>query len=87
MFTALTRRVLCFTRMCQVPGCSGRAPKDLKTGVIILIYSTGRETGECFNYRGVTSASMEKCNTQCLEKRCRETIEPMLEDAHASQYV
>ena len=63
--------------MCQVSRCSGREPKDW---VIVPIHNKG-DRSECTNYRGISLLSLPgKLYAKCLEERCREIIEPELDD-------
>jgi len=67
MLKALNREVLWPTRLCEVAWCSVKTPKDGQTGVIIPMCKK-RDRSKCTN------------NAKCLEKRCREIIEPELDD-------
>jgi len=76
---ALNRGVLGLTRVCQVARATGHLT-DWQTGVILSIHKKGNMS-ECTNcWVPLSLASLEKCIAKCLEQRCREIIEPKLED-------
>jgi len=76
---ALNRGVLGLTRVCQVTRAPGHLT-DWQTGVILSIHKKGNMS-ECTNcWVSLSLASLEKCIAKCLEQRCREIIEPKLED-------
>jgi len=68
------------THMCQMAWCCGRPSKDWKTEVISPIHNKG-DRSEWANFRCISLLSFPgKVYAKCLEKRCREIIEPQLED-------
>ena len=57
------------------------APKQSQTSVIIPIYKKG-DKRKCTNYRGIfLIRAPGKVYANCLEKKCREIVEPKLTDA------
>ena len=72
--------VLWLTRVCQVAWKNGKVPKDWQSSVIIPIFKKG-DRKECTNYRGISLLSLPgKVFAKCLERRCREIVEPQLDD-------
>ena len=68
------------TRVCQIAWKIGKSPKEWQTGMIIPILKKG-DRKECTNYRGISLLSLPgKVYAKCLERRCREVVEPKLED-------
>ena len=68
------------TKMCQVARKLEKAPKDLQTGMIILIYKKG-DRKKCTNCQEISYLSIqEKVYAKCLERKCREIVESKLED-------
>ena len=67
--------------------CStGQALKQWQTSVIIPIHKKG-DKKKCTNYRGTSLISVPgKIYAKCLEKKCREIIEPKLTDAQGGFY-
>ena len=69
------------TRVCKVACSTGQAPKQWQTSVIIPIHKKG-DKRKCTNYRGISLISVPgKVYAKCLEKKCREIVEPKLTDA------
>ena len=69
------------TRVCKVACRTGQAPKQWQTSVIISIHKKG-DKRKCTNYRGISLISVPgKVYAKCLEKKCREIVEPLLTDA------
>ena len=69
------------TRVCKVACRTGQAPKQWQTSVIIFIHKKG-DKKKCTNYRGISLISVPgKVYAKCLEKKCREIVEPKLTDA------
>ena len=69
------------TRVCQVACKTGQAPKQWQTSVVIPIHKKG-DKKKCNNYRGISLISVPgKVYAKCLEKKCREIVEPKLTDA------
>ena len=69
------------TRVCKVACRTGQAPKQWQTGVIMSIHKKG-DKRKCTNYRGISFISVPgKVYAKCLEKKCREIVEPKLTDA------
>ena len=68
------------TRVCQVAWKTGKTPKEWQTGVIIPIFKKG-DRKQCTNYRGISLLSLPgKVYAKCLERKCRQIVEPILED-------
>ena len=68
------------TRVCQLG-----APKQManQCGTVIPIYKKG-DKRKCTNYRGISLISVPgKVYAKCLEKNCREIVEPELTDAES----
>ena len=73
--------VLWLTRVCQLAWKLGAAPKEWQTGTIIPIFKKG-DRKDCNNYRGISLLSLPgKVYAKCLERRCREIVEPLLEES------
>ena len=69
------------TRVCKVACSTGQAPKQWQTSVIIPIHKKG-DKRKCTNYRGISLISVPgKVYAKCIEKKCREVVEPLLTDA------
>ena len=69
------------TRVCKVACSTGQAPKQRQTSMIISIHKKG-DKKKCTNYRGISLISVPgKVYAKCLEKKCREIVEPKLTDA------
>ena len=71
------------TRVCKVACRTRQAPKQWQTSVIIIIpvHKKGDQR-KCTNYRGISLISVpDKVYAKCLEKKCREIVEPKLTDA------
>ena len=69
------------TRVCKVAWKTGKVPKQWQTSVLIPIHKKG-DKKKCTNYRGISLLSLPgKVYAKCLERRCREIVEPQLEDA------
>ena len=69
------------TRVCQVACRTGQAPKQWQTGVVIPIHKKG-DKRKCINYRGISLISLPgKVWSKCLEKKCREVVQPKLTEA------
>ena len=69
------------TCVCKVTCSTGQAPKQWQTSVIIPIHKKGGKR-KCTNYRGISIISVPgKVYATCLEKKCREIVEPKLTDA------
>ena len=69
------------TRVCKVACSTGQAPKQWQTSVIIPIHKKG-DKRKCTNYRGISLISVPgKVYAKCLEKKCREIVEPLPTDA------
>ena len=72
--------ILWLTKVCQPAFKLGKTPKDWQTGVIIPIYKKG-DHKQCANNRGISVLSLPgKVYVKCLERRCRQTVEPALEN-------
>ena len=82
MLKAMSIYGVCWlTRVCKVACSTGQAPKQWRTGVIIPIHKKGDQR-KCTNYRGISFISVPgKVYAKCLEKKCREIVEPKLTDA------
>ena len=69
------------TRVCKVACRTGQAPKQWKISVIIPIQEKG-DKRKCPSYRGISLISVPgKVYAKCIEKKCREIVEPKLTDA------
>ena len=69
------------THVCKVACRTGQAPKQWQTNVIIPIHKK-RDKRKCTNYRRISLISVPgKVYAKCLEKKCREIVEPKLTDA------
>ena len=69
------------TRVCKVACSTGQAPKQWQTIVIIPIHKKG-DKRKCTNNGGISLISVPgKVYAKCLEKKCREIVEPKLTDA------
>ena len=81
MLKALTGEgILWLTRVCLVAWKLDKTPRDWQTGVIIPIFKKG-DRKQCTNYRGISLLSLPgKVYAKCLERKCRELVEPKLED-------
>ena len=72
------------TRVCKVACRTGQAPKQWQTSVIIPIHKKG-DKRKCTNYRGISLISVPgKICAKCLEKKCREIVEPKRTHAQCS---
>ena len=72
--------ILWLTRVCQVVWKFGKTPRDWQTGVIIPIFKKG-DRKQCANYRGISLLSLPgKAYAKCLERKCREIVESILEN-------
>ena len=72
--------VLWLTRVFQVAWKLGKAPRDWQTVTIIPIFKKG-DRKDCANYRGISLLSLPgKVYAKCLERRCRDIVEPAMED-------
>ena len=61
--------------MCQVAWKIGTTPRDWQTGVIIPTFKKGDRT----KYRGISLLCLPgKGYAKCLERKCREIVEPKL---------
>jgi len=70
--------------VCQLAWCSERALKDWQTEVTIPMHKQ-EDRSECTNYQRISLPSLPgKVKAKCLEKRCREAIEPELNDTQRS---
>ena len=76
---ALTREgVLWLRRVCQVAWKFCKTPRDRKTGVILPIFKKG-DCKQYTNYRVISLLSVPgKVYAKCLERKCREILEPKL---------
>jgi len=80
MLRPLNQGVVWLTRVCQVAWCSGMALKHGQTGVIIPVRKNG-DRSEYINYRGISLLNLpRKVHAKCFEKRCREIMEPKVDD-------
>ena len=78
--------VRCLTRVCKVACRTGQAPKQWLISVMIPIHKKG-DKRKCTNYRGISLISVPgKVYAKCLEKKCREIVEPKLTDAQCAFY-
>ena len=69
------------TYVCQVSWKTGEVPKQWQTSVLIPIHKKG-DKKKCTNYRDISLLSLPgKVYAKCFEKRCREIVEPQLQDA------
>jgi len=82
LLKALDRGVLWLTRVYQVAWCSGGAPTDCQTGVIIPIHKQGES--ECNVYRSISLSMPGEVFANCLEKTCSKIIEPEMNDTQCS---
>ena len=70
------------TRICKVACRTGLTPKQWQTSVIIPIHKKG-DKRKFTNYRGIGLPLISvpgKVYAKCLEKKCREIVEPKLTD-------
>ena len=75
------------TSVCQVACRTGQAPKQWHISVVIPIHKKGDER-KCANCRGIFPIDAPgKVYAMCLEKKCRELVEPKLTDAHCSVWL
>ena len=82
MLMALNEGVRWLISVCQAAWKLRKTPKDWQTGVIIFIYKKD-DSEECTNYRRISLLSLPvKVYAKCLEKKCREIVESILEDSH-----
>ena len=75
--------VLWLTRVCKVACRTGQASKQWQTSVVTVthIYKKGHKR-KCTNDRGIFLISIPgKVYAKCLEKKCRDVVEPKLTDA------
>ena len=69
------------TRVCKVACRTGQEPKQWQTSVIIPIHKKEGKR-KYINCRGKALISVPgKVYANCLEKKCREIVEPILTDA------
>ena len=69
------------THVYQVAWKTGEVSKQWETSMLIPIHKKG-DKKKCSNYRGISLLSLPgKVYAKCLEKRCREIVEPQLQDA------
>ena len=72
------------THVCKVAcrtGHSEQAPKQWQNSAIMPIHKKG-DKRKCTNYRGISLITLPgKVYAKCLEKKCREIVEPKLADA------
>ena len=67
--------------VCQVAWKTSEVSKQWQTSVLISIHKKG-DKKKCTNFRGISLLSLPgKVNAKCLEKKCREIVEPQLWDA------
>ncbi len=72
--------ILWLTRICRLVWKTGKAPADWQTGVVVPIFKNGDQR-DCSNYRGITLLSLPgKVFARIIERRCREIIEPKIQD-------
>ena len=65
----------------QIAWKTGKVPKQWQTSVLILIHKKG-DKKKCTNHRGISLLNLPgKVYVKCLEKRCREIVEPQFQDA------
>ena len=70
------------TRVCKVACGTEQAPNQWQTRVIIIPIHKKEDKSKCTNYRGISLISVPgKVYAKCLEKKCREIVEPKLTDA------
>ena len=68
------------TKVCHVAWKVGKTPKDWQTGVIIPAYKKS-DRRECTNYWRISLLILpEKVYAKYLERKCREIVEPRLEN-------
>ena len=66
--------------MFEVAWKTGKLPKQWQTNVLIPIHKKG-DKKKCTNYRGISLLSLPgRVFAKCLKKRCREIVEPQLQD-------
>ena len=69
------------TGVFQVAWKTGEVPKQWQTSVFIFIHKKS-DKKKCINYRGISVLSLpRKVYAKCLKKRCREIVEPQLQEA------
>ena len=69
------------TRVCNVACRTGQAPKQWQTRVTTPIHKK-KDKRKCTNYRSIFLISVPgKVYAKCLEKKCREIVEPKLTNA------
>ena len=67
-------------QVCQVLWRFIKTTRDWQTGMIISILKKGYRK-QCTDYSGMSLLSLpEKVYANCLERKCREIVEPKLED-------
>ena len=68
-------------RVCKVACRTAQASKQWQTNVIIPIHKKG-DKRKCTNYRSTSFIRVPgRVYAKCLEKKCREIVEPKLTDA------
>ena len=68
------------TRVFHVACKTAKIPKQWQISVLIFIHK--RDKKKCASYRGISLLSLPgKVYAKFLEKRCREIVEPQLQDA------
>ena len=82
MLKAMNNFGVCWlTRVFQISRKTGEVPKQWPTSVLIPIHKN-EDKNKCINYRGISLLSRPgKVYAKCLKKRCREIIEPQLQNA------
>jgi len=66
--------VLWLTRVCQVAWCSGRSPKDWKTGVLILMHKSETGVKALTTVVSLSLACLDKCMTSALSKHVMKAL-------------
>jgi hypothetical protein len=72
------------SHFCQIAWQSRKTPLDWQIGVVIRLFKRGDQR-VCFNYRGITVLSLhEKVYAKVPERRCRELIEPKIQEKQSA---
>ena len=84
MLKVLTgKAILWLMRVCQVAGKIGKILRDWQTGVIIPTFKK-RDRKQCANYKKTSLFRLPgKVYSKCPKNKCREIVEPKLEDGQS----